>query len=863
MKANHFISVLMGVVLTAVSCQREELTGGMVSGEEVSVGVSAVMSPDGGAVTRSNDAPGNASEINRCILGIYLSDNGNISADSPIGGLRTVPVENKKADFGDVRMVSGHTYQLVFWADCAKDESGTLSDNHYSTAGFPEVAFAEGDTYSGNDDTRDAFFASETITVDGPGDYSISLSRPFGQLNIITTDYSEVGTNFSQMLPEKVKIAFGKIYSGIDLLTGKLSDDGVLETLTSGPVAVAGVTDPAQTDGAKQLSFDYIFAPDDGQLILDAFTMSFLNAADQSVVPDYTFENIPVQRNYRTNVSGDLLTDRAGLKVEIDSEFDEAETKLREVFEQGGTYTLAEDVAVTEALKLDGNKEVTINLNGFDIINETSIEDSSDPRYGNTTVFEVSGNSVLNIEGDGNVQAIGTVDGEDGYRMAVYALGNATVNIYGGNFLNDQKYNAQLDLIYADQSAVINIYGGTFESKCCNSNNVYWVLNLKDGSDAAINVYGGTFVNFDPSSSYTENPVKDFVAEGYTCVKLYDDPQPYGTYKVGENAVIEDNSSFINALQDNSVTEISVSSDLDLQSVSQEDLTFSEPKIIDIAEDATIKLGENNCFVANNGLTLTGGGTVDNTSGTSDPSGPDPGYQKSLVHVYGGELVIDGVTLINDVNHHWHGSQFNSAAIAYWNDTDVTIRNATVRSGEFTVCGMGRGVASGVITIEGGTFESTSSNANNGNHWAYAMRLFGSRIRLSGCTVLGIQGAVSIEGCTDAVISSGTYETVNSEGKDAFYPLYITNGAQVTIEGGDFSSPNDRSGGLEIDGTSTVVSGDNDTGMPVGSVVLKGGRFSGKAYNSVTKEVYEPAEGYKYQSIGDSSSPYKYEVVPE
>lgn len=855
MKANHFISVLMGVVLTAVSCQREELTGGMVSGEEVSVGVSAVMSPDGGAVTRSNDAPGNASEVNRCILGIYLSDNGNVSADSHIGGLRTVPVENKKADFGDVRLVSGHTYQLVFWADCAKDVSGTLSDNHYSTTGFPEVAFAEEDTYSGNDDTRDAFFASESITVDGPGDYSISLSRPFGQLNIITTDYSEVSTNFSQMLPKKVKIAFGKIYSGIDLLTGKLSDDKVL---TSGPVAVAGVTDPAQTDGAKQLSFDYIFAPDDGQLILDDFTMSFLPAAGQSVVPDYTFKNIPVQRNYRTNVSGDLLTDRAGLKVEIDSEFDEAETKLREVFEQGGTYTLAEDVTVTEALKLDGDKEVTINLNGFDIINETSIKDSSNPIYGNTTVFEVSGNSVLNIKGDGNVQAIGTVDGEDGYRMAVYALGNATVNIYGGNFLNDQKYNAQLDLIYADQSADINIYGGTFESKCFNGNNVYWVLNLKDGSGAAINVYGGTFVNFDPSSSYTENPVMDFVAKGYTCVKLYDDPQPHGTYKVGMNA-----SDFIKALQDDAVTEIYVTSDLDLQSVSQEDLTFSEPKIIDIAEDATIKLGENNYFVANNGLTLTGGGTVDNTSGTSDPSGPNPGYQKSLVHVYGGELVIDGVTLINDVNHHWHGSQFNSAAIAYWNDTDVTIRNATVSSGEFTVCGMGRGVASGVITIEGGTFESTSSNADNGEHYAYAMRLFGSRIRLSGCTVRGIQGAVSIEGCKDAVISSGTYETVNSEGRtDAYYPLYITNGAQVTIEGGDFSSPNDRSGGLEIDGTSTVVLGDNDTGLPVGSVVLKGGRFSGKAYDSVTEKVCEPAEGYKYQITGDSS-PYKYEVVPE
>ena len=270
MKANHFISVLMGVVLTAVSCQREELTGGMVSGEEVSVGVSAVMSPDGGAVTRSNEAPGNASEVNRCILGIYLSDNGTVSTNSPIGGLRTVSVENKKADFGDVRLVSGHTYQLVFWADCAKNESGTLSDNHYSTDGFPEVAF-EGDTYSGNDDTRDAFFASETITVDGPGDYSISLSRPFGQLNIITADYGAVNSVSSSLVPEKVKLDFKQIPTGMNLLDGTLT---VNDDVVSGPVAVAGVTDPAQTDGAKQLSFDYIFAPDDGQLILDDFTMS-------------------------------------------------------------------------------------------------------------------------------------------------------------------------------------------------------------------------------------------------------------------------------------------------------------------------------------------------------------------------------------------------------------------------------------------------------------------------------------------------------------------------------------------------------------------------------------------------------------
>ena len=471
MKANHFISVLMGVVLTAVSCQREELTGGMVSGEEVSVGVSAVMSPDGGAVTRSNEAPGNASEVNRCILGIYLSDNGNVSTDSPIGGLRTVSVENKKADFGDVRLVSGHTYQLVFWADCAKNESGTLSDNHYDTIRFPEVAF-KGD-YTGNDDTRDAFFASETITVDGPGDYSISLSRPFGQLNIITTDYSEVSTNFSQMLPKKVKIAFGKIYSGIDLLTGKLSDDKVL---TYGPVAVAGVTDPAQTDGAKQLSFDYIFAPDDGQLILDDFTMSFLNdAADQSVVPDYTFKNIPVQRNYRTNVSGDLLTDRAGLDVKVEPGFDGDEEvidgklvissvdRLMNALENGGRVMLAQDMEIGR-----------------------SSEESTGPDDPNRIVVEED------VEIDLNGHKL-TLKGES--RMAA---NNAEIKISNGNIVSESQ-SAEIFRFFANEGGKVVV------------------------EDVDMNVPGTTGVGFNPGANNARLEVRNSTIVA-------------GKYAVGTNA---------------------------------------------------------------------------------------------------------------------------------------------------------------------------------------------------------------------------------------------------------------------------------------------------------------------------------------
>ena len=251
------------------SCQREDVSEDIHRGQEVSLTLSARVSGQGVAEVKSQENPGDGSAINRCILKIFLMDG---DTPEPYGTPVYTVVSGKEASFDDVTLITGYSYKLVLWADHVSGtgtEENLKTDLHYNTARLPAVSLAH--AYSSNDDTRDAFYAvCDLEKVTGSVAQTVTLRRPFGQLNIITTDYSEVGTNFSQMLPEKVKIAFGKIYSGIDLLTGKLSDDKVL---TSGPVAVAGVTDPAQTDGAKQLSFDYIFAPDDGQLILDDFTM--------------------------------------------------------------------------------------------------------------------------------------------------------------------------------------------------------------------------------------------------------------------------------------------------------------------------------------------------------------------------------------------------------------------------------------------------------------------------------------------------------------------------------------------------------------------------------------------------------------
>ena len=680
-----FLAAAAAALLLA-SCQRDELQGGSISGEEVSVSISATMPIDGGAVVKSDTEPGDGSLANRCIMQIYyLPDGESGSADPiPYGDRVTVAVSGRKALFPDQRLVSGHDYRFVFWADCVTGNSSTdvlAQDLHYDTEEFPIVSFKkeEGGTlsYSSNDDTRDAFYAAEVRNISGPSSLSFDLKRPFGQLNIITTDWGAIP---EQLRPSNVKLEFKSLPNSIDLVSGDVTGD---VDIISEVVEVSQV--PLNGD-SKQLSFDYIFAPyeeegEEQQLVLNEFKMHFYNGG-QETISAYTFQNIPVRRNYRTNVSGNLLTDRTGIDVEVVPDFNEPDMdkdaelmKLLAAIENGGEYTLQDDIEITEPLVIDGeSKKVTVKLNGFDIINTTSVPDT-DPRYGNTTVFQVSGSSVLNIEGEGNVHAISSEPNQDGYRMAVYALGNAKVNIYGGNFFNDQNFNnhvAQLDLIYADQNAVINIYGGRFESGSSNSSG-YWVLNLKDGSNAAINVYGGTFVNFDPSSSMTENPDKNFVAEGYSTVKVSDEPDPNGTYVVvkdGEqlNVPVEAGTpeTFVQALASAAVSEISVESNLSITEAA-----------LALEEGAEVEVNLNGHTLTFNAVMTAENASVTFADGTIVTKNLAAVTNDAFEVGNNGSLTLDGITFESNGCGVGIGEMISNGSI--------TVRNSTMNVAAYAV----------------------------------------------------------------------------------------------------------------------------------------------------------------------------------
>lgn len=104
----------------------------------------------------------------------------------------------------------------------------------------------------------------------------------------------------------------------------------------------------------------------------------------------------------------------------------------------------------------------------------------------------------------------------------IRANDNSTVIINSGNFV------AGLTCVQAGNNAKVKVYGGNF-NVLVDWQNVYWHFNLIDNSKATITIYGGTFVNYDPSNSKTENPVADFVADGYTVEVSDNDGNPLYT----------------------------------------------------------------------------------------------------------------------------------------------------------------------------------------------------------------------------------------------------------------------------------------------------------------------------------------------
>mgnify|MGYP005870367667 CR=1 FL=1 len=290
MKKVFLLAAGLAMILTA--CQKEESLSdpGGVCTQAITVTIPQELQ------TRAMAADfGNGSQVDRCLLQIYR--NGQ-----PYGEQQTATVTNNAATF-TLRLVAQQTYDFVFWADCSAD------GGRYDTDDLTAITLKDGVSYTGNDDKFDAFFfCKKDYTVSESFSEEFTLRRPFGQLNVKTNDMGDIPGNTTDLKPTKIKVKFTSFPTAFNAYTGQESGNAAVEY-------EAGVL-----NANGELTVDYVWAPVEQATLAD-FSMTFYNADGSEISTNSDFKNIPIRRNYRTNVSGNLLTKQGAIDVTIDPEF--------------------------------------------------------------------------------------------------------------------------------------------------------------------------------------------------------------------------------------------------------------------------------------------------------------------------------------------------------------------------------------------------------------------------------------------------------------------------------------------------------------------------------------------------------------
>ena len=508
MKAFKYLAAA-ALTLLAVGCNKEQVTD-VPDGQMVDVTFTAALPGE-----MATKALGDGQTAKTLHVSVYENDAEKTKLDL-----------DKTATFTDLKtqvtfsLVKGKTYNFVFWA---QNEDATCYDidDLKNVKIYYEGAVA-------NDEKRDAFYATrKELKVNGALTETIKLYRPFAQVNFGTADHADaVAAGFK---PVKSVFTATDVANLFDTFNAEGKVEGpATDKVTFTEAALPGETLVTKAGDYTWMTMNYIIpVGKQGEKHISNVSAEFVTEAGVSVTA--SAPQAPVQNNYRTNIIGNLLTSQVIFNVEIVPIFNEPDNdidlvniknveSLKALVATGGSAKLVDDIEINYPLVLRGNTDVVIDLNGHSIVNKTQVNGNY------TVVFNVTGNSHLTINGDGEVKALEETSNVDGYRMAVWAYDDAVVDINGGYFYNKQLNPGTSNLIYVMDRAVVNVAGGKFETAMLDAQGTSLLLNIYDHhrATAKINVTGGQFVAFDPADCISEGPHTNFVADGYMSVKTED-----------------------------------------------------------------------------------------------------------------------------------------------------------------------------------------------------------------------------------------------------------------------------------------------------------------------------------------------------
>lgn len=290
MKKSLFV-VFITTAILATSCQKG--SNGKLTNE--SIVKFSVEAPEIG--TR---AFGDGTIANDLYYGIYDEAGNLVSAISKID-------DNNKSSINisttiTLKLVTGNTYSMIFWADNANDVCDI--DFAAKTMSFiPESA---------NQETYDAFWAYvEPFKVEDNITKTVKLYRPFAQLNIGTNDIEDASNAGMTVAESLITVTTPTL---LNLVTGEVSE----EQTVSYAFASTPEEETFPVEGYEYLSMNYLLVGAEKSTIDVEF-----GYADEESEYSREFSFVPVQRNYRTNIFGSILTSDVNVNIIIEPAFNE------------------------------------------------------------------------------------------------------------------------------------------------------------------------------------------------------------------------------------------------------------------------------------------------------------------------------------------------------------------------------------------------------------------------------------------------------------------------------------------------------------------------------------------------------------
>lgn len=310
-------------MLFATSCSNDELDV-VQSGNEAQVTFS--LAAEGGIATRAiSDGTG----AKKLVYAVYNASGELIGtiANTDVNGQI---VDNSAFDNGltenvTITLAKGQQYTVAFWAQNPNCTAYTTTDLKNVTIDYAGL---------NNDETRDAFFKAETFTVTGNTEIDVVLKRPFAQINVgvYQTDWDAAKASGIEI--EKSKVTIENAATSINLLTGEVGGEQTVEygfDIIPAQFATPETLDvDLDKDGTKEnyvyLSMSYILANDEttgyAKTALEDLDFTFAPISGNNINFSEGLNAVPVQRNWRTNIIGKILTGDVTFNITIDPIYD-------------------------------------------------------------------------------------------------------------------------------------------------------------------------------------------------------------------------------------------------------------------------------------------------------------------------------------------------------------------------------------------------------------------------------------------------------------------------------------------------------------------------------------------------------------